>query len=477
MDTAMVLLAVPVGWCLGRLTLPRCWWFAAAAWGLCAVVFAAGQPWSGLALVASTCAGVWTRGRHTIVASVLISAWRHPGGLAGRWSALRRGAWVARSWWHVTHGAGLHHAGQVPMLGYLAVVPDGYIISAIRCGGQTTADWAQRAESLAAALGVRRVTVSSDPIDPRIVHVQAATESPLDMTTVRSVEMAEGDLAVDAGLTESGDPLTLDVRRGHMLLVGGTGAGKSTLAYRLAAAWAADPLVRVVAVDPSQLLGAPFAEAGSGSCGEDGPQGYVDTLAGVVADMETRLQALRDARTDDYAELVDAEHPWLVVVVDEAPGLVTLLESDDRLTSRKPAERLAPQAQAHIRRLLLEGRKAGIRVVISQQRADIDGGLLSGAARDQAATQAVVLRSQPEGVRMLLPGVADSAPDYTTRLPAAPPGVCLVQVPGQPLTWARTYASPEDETYRWWHDHVATAITNNPQYAPAMAGATTQKEN
>ncbi len=473
MDVLVLLVSVPVGWCLGRLTLPRWWWFAAAAWLVVAVLFGHGQPWSGLALVASTLAGVWTRGRYTPVWSVLRSVVVAQGGLTTRWWVLRRGTWLLRAWPDITRGAGLHHDRQWPALVHLEVEPDEIRLSAWRCTGQTHADWVHRVDALASALGVRRVTVAMDPLDARLVHLTGRHGSPLDEVVVVPMAASVDDgLAVEVGLTEACEPLVLDVRRGHTLLVGGTGAGKSTLAYRLGAVWAANPLVRVVAVDPSQLLGAPFAAAGSGTVGADGPEGFVQVLADAVAEMDTRLATLLEARTDDYADLVDVEHPWLIVLVDEAPGLITALDSDDKVSGRKPAERLAPQVQAHIRRLLLEGRKAGIRVVIAQQRADIDGGLLSGAARDQAATQAVVLRSQPEGVRMLLPGVAEAVPDYSTRLPAAPPGVCLVQVPGQAVTWARTYATPDVETYRWWHDYVATALAQNHQYSPSALMST-----
>ena len=151
-------------------------------------------------------------------------------------------------------------------------------------------------------------------------------------------------------------------------------------------------------------------------------------LERVVAEMDRRHPAHPDQQRHG------ADRPGLPAAGGRArgiPGLLRLLDTVD-------AKGYGKTARACVARLLSEGRKAGVRVVILMQRADAN--IIGGYERGQASHR-ISFRVDTAGRR------SDAAPasrrgcDRRTLATAAP-GIGLLSAPGRPLTRFRAPMLP-----------------------------------
>lgn len=150
-----------------------------------------------------------------------------------------------------------------------------------------------------------------------------------------------------------------DASKGHTLITGQTGSGKSRTAYVLGCLAAGDPLVQVVGVDPSGILGAPFHSSHPGDfvLGSD-PDSVIDLLTAVVTEMDKRALALGKNGMDSIPDrLLGSKLFAIRVVLEEYAGI---LEAVDR----KQRE----QITSLVGRILREGRKVRINVLTILQR-------------------------------------------------------------------------------------------------------------
>ncbi|RZT87104.1 S-DNA-T family DNA segregation ATPase FtsK/SpoIIIE [Pseudonocardia sediminis] len=247
------------------------------------------------------------------------------------------------------------------------------------------------------------------------------------------------------GLSESGDVVLLDLARGaHVVWQGSSGSGKSMAGYALLAQLRTAADVIVTGSDPTGLLLGPWtvepdrlppppewAEEPPGDTGPPVPppalgtadhQAHVTVLADLVDVMDYRIAHLPLGR--DSVDLTDPATPLVLVVLEEWAGTLRLLEHHDKKAKET--------ARSLLSRLASEGRKAGIRLLIMVQRADV--ALVDGYTRAQASHRVSWRIDSTEGLRMLHPDASDATTDHATAVA----GVALLTCPGQPLTRFRS---------------------------------------
>ena len=337
--------------------------------------------------------------------------------------AVRR-EWLAR-WRGAAEGSGLTRtvnvaAGEtliVPPLVAAHDPPGGTVVLLVALlPGQLPADVSAVADRLAPSLHAARLRVTALS-DQRHVRLTLLDFDPLGELRHHDPTDPPGQL----GHGEDGEPIVVPwPARGHMLVQGQTGSGKSVWTYGQLADAASDPLVLVTGLDPSGLLWRPFTGTrhGAWQVGGVGDElaPHLELLDRLVAEMDRRIAAMPPDRD---AVAVTPDQPVLLVVLEEYAGLLRVADVTD--------PKLGKRLRALVARLLSEGRKAGFRVLIIVQRAD--AAVVDGLVRAQCALRVSFSVDSGEAVRMLHPAAVDVA-----DVLAAPPGVALLTMPGAALT-------------------------------------------
>lgn len=262
------------------------------------------------------------------------------------------------------------------------------------------------------------------PADPLASHAGA--------TEAGGVPTRRGEVVTLLGHDEHAQPVRLDwTTAAHVVVQGATRSGKSTGLYGVLAQLADRDDVQVTGCDPTGLLLGPWATrtvAVAPSTGGHDPGAHVGVLRELVADMDARIAAIPAGR--DAVDL-DPDRPLLVVVLEEYPGLLRVLDGADKALGRA--------ARASVARLLAEGAKAGVRVVLVAQRAEAN--VIGGFERGQASHALSYRVAGRDSVAMLH---ADAPADVVAAHATAEPGVALLSAPGVPLRRLRaphvTYA-------------------------------------
>jgi hypothetical protein len=288
--------------------------------------------------------------------------------------------------------------------------------------GQTAADVRAAAPRLAPTLGVPLLRV--EQLGPgRDVRVTLLDRDPLDEPL--GMIPGEGLLLgrVESGALLRGEPGDLP----HTIVQGVTRSGKSVWTYALLAQLAHRPDVLVAGCDPTGLLWRPFAgsrHAGWQASGLSDLAAHEAVLARVVDEMDARIRNLPDDR--DTAE-VTVERPLIVVTLEELPGLLRVLDA-----AKTRGDDPGARVRSLVSRLLAEGAKAGVRVVILAQRAEAS---VVGAFERAMCSLRISFRTDNRAsVELLHPGAEPALADVHTR---ALPGVALVSRPGAELTRMR----------------------------------------
>lgn len=237
--------------------------------------------------------------------------------------------------------------------------------------------------------------------------------------------MSSGFPALRFGVTAAGEEVAWDSPK-HVIVQGQTRSGKSAFTYRvLAQAFEKRGQIRVIGVDPTAVLLKPFAALGERHIHTGGADlaGAVAVLEWAVAEMDRRIGLLWENRVDKI-ERFSRACPVLLVVLEEAPGLMTALADDDAAEGRRPAERLEPRAKRLIRRILAEGAKVGVTLFTLCQRASTS--VIPGDGRSNVAFRLSLRLSDGDGLRMLHSGVQDEDARWVA---SAKPGRALVDSP------------------------------------------------
>lgn len=368
------------------------------------------------------------------------------------------------TWRRACEHVGLSHAVQVasgttivvPTLARADVSgPDPVLIVKLM-PGQLAADFRapEVAERLSAALGCDRIRVESR--GPHWVRIELLTGDPLavDVTTsLPARDRSVSDVGVLVARDELGRPLAMRWDQApHTCVQGATRSGKSVWCYSVLAQLARLDDVLIAGSDPSGLLlGRPWAgtrhhqwqATGSGDV-----LAHRDLLDRLVAEMDARIAEL-PARQDKLT-VFTPDRPLIVVVLEELAGLL-------RLASTTPT----PKGELKVReqllhafgRLVSEGHKAGMRLLVVTQRADAT--IIEGFARGQLGLRLSFRADDPEALVMLH---GQDARAELVQHRQSPPGVALVQAPGIALTRARGPRLPgpsEDADYARYWDEVA----------------------
>ncbi len=236
---------------------------------------------------------------------------------------------------------------------------------------------------------------------------------------------------VVVGRTERGTDLVLDVRAAwHTAIQGMTRSGKSVLTYDILSGLSRNLAVRVVGIDPTGILlnpwrGHPGDDLRSLGTADMGAAAAV--LQRIADDMDSRIAGML-GRFEDKIEEFTPDLPLLVVVLEEYPGTLSAAEGWDQSTGAKPADRVAPQIQRNVRRLIQEGAKAGIRVILIAQR--MDASIVGGAERSNLGTRITMRVDNADAVKMLHPNIS---PDVVSQVARFMPGVGIIERPGDEI--------------------------------------------
>lgn len=331
--------------------------------------------------------------------------------------------------------------------------------------GVTLADVKKQEDALAAFFDAPRLDIT--PIRPTLVSLTWRWDQPLAVSRPASVP-TPGTVCLADGLRVGRDETGADVRwsplnpASHALVVGGTRSGKSIALQVCLAQAAAMPDVTVCGIDPTGLLLVPMVHGpGSelialGTSAESLAHG-VDVLAYLVdVTLSGRLAHLRAAKSDAIREPTNAL-PLVLVVLEEYPAFLAACTADDTAAARKPNERLRTRAELYVQRLLAEGLKAAIVVMLAAQRADAD--VLGGYRRDQISTRLAFRLESADGWRMVLPSHPDLSATSDSLAPGegyfATPGRSLARVRGDLLEYA-DYRDHVEQAMAWRRDHVST---------------------
>ena len=292
------------------------------------------------------------------------------------------------------------------------------------CDGMIAADLEKHAPRLAECLGVARIAIQ--PRRQGWVRVTVNPADPLGTDVARPEPLSTVHEPLLFGQLESGEQLRRSLLAStHIAVQGTNGSGKSVFCYNLLGQLSEAPDVHVVGSDPSGLLLQPWATAGTGwhALGTRSLEMHAVVLERLVSEMDDRVANLPPGV--DKVE-VDGEIPLKVCVLEEFPGLLRAAQRhDDQLSSKDRAKRLLPRIQGAYARLLSEGRKAGIRLLIIAQRADAD--ILGGYERGQVRLRFSFSVDTPDAVKMLHPA---SAAEMAEAHMVAEPGIALVTAPG-----------------------------------------------
>lgn len=290
--------------------------------------------------------------------------------------------------------------------------------------GKTVDDYRQAARAIAEGMRMTRIHVLH--VRPGVVEIHLLRHDPLR----HPVPLTSGRVAneVFIGVMESGEPLYLDLFccASHVITQGQTRSGKSNFLQIVLRQLASHDAAVIAGCDVTGLLLAPFADHEGNEFRHTGTgniRGHVDTLARIVREMDRRIATLVELRRDKL-EAFGPGRPLIVVMLDEFSGLLEASRIDDVLNARRGPDRLAPLIESHVARLVAEGAKAGIRVIIGVQRAEAN--LLGGTTRSNIAVRLTFRVDNPDSVRLLHPDASD---DLCSTVMQSQTGVALVSAP------------------------------------------------
>ena len=312
--------------------------------------------------------------------------------------------------------------------------------------GQTLADWQAACPALASTFSAHSVT-ARDGLRPGWVVLDVLRRDPLGSERVAANPARHTCGRVELGRDEYGHPVAVDpYGTAHMGLQGAARSGKSSMSYTLLAALAHRTDVVVCGVDPSGLLLGAFASGPGGAfiatgTSADDLNRAVHVLAGLVELMDSRIADLRAAGIDKIATY-SAGVPVVWVVLEEYPGLLSAAKALDAERGSKAGERVAPRLERAVGRLVKEGAKVGLCVLVIAQRMSADA--LATDDRANLAVRCSLRVDNADAVVMLHDGIARGGLEAVRQFK---PGVGLFEAPGEPLRRVRMHHT-DYATYR-----------------------------
>jgi DNA segregation ATPase FtsK/SpoIIIE, S-DNA-T family len=356
-----------------------------------------------------------------------------------------RGAWrhrlVYRRGWQpamVTCGLAIRVNGREFVPALLRVTSTASVdrVRVRMLSGQVPEDYAEMSERLARTFGAAACRVRTDPAHRDRVILWLLVQDPLHETVPPQAIDDPPDLSgLPVGLQEDGPLYRLRLLGSHLLLVGATGSGKSSVIWALVHALApgiSSGLVQLWVCDPKGGMElAPGRALFTRFCHGDNPDStdntdntegtgkvvhevaYAEMLEDAVRVMRNRQARLRGVTR---LHTPSPEEPLIVFLIDELASLTSYV------TDRDAKKRIA----AALSLLLSQGRAVGVTVVAALQ--DPRKEVLP--ARDLFPTRIGLRMVDADQVDMVL---GDGAKDRGARcdqIPESLPGVGFVALDG-----------------------------------------------
>lgn len=302
-----------------------------------------------------------------------------------------------------------------PVLGLVNSTLTADVVRARMLAGQTVEDWGRVSDGLCQTFGAVACRVRSIPNRPHHVDLTFLISDPL-VEPLEPLEITNGggDLAaLPVGVCEDGTVYRLPLLGNHVLLVGVTGAGKSSVEWALIhqlAPFIADRTVRLWGVDPKRMelaYGADLFES-LASDSED----IADLL-----DHAVQVMRARQARLGGFTRqhVPTADDPLVVVLIDELAALAYITDRD-----------LKRRIEYALGLLLSQGRAVGVTVVGAVQ----DPRKETVPQRDLYTVRVCMRVTEAAQVVLVLgPGARDRGA-RADQIPESLPGVAFVQVDG-----------------------------------------------
>jgi hypothetical protein len=334
---------------------------------------------------------------------------------------------------------------QVPQVVAVTLGPAPRLVVRLRYG-QKVSDLVDVADRLAAGLGCHAVRIT--PRHRWFARVDLVMSDPLADLVPLPPALRSVHHPTVLGRVESGELLsTVLAQQAHMIVQGQTRSGKSRWTYGFLAQLAGCPDIVIAGSDVTGLLLRPFAgtrHARMQTLGSADPERHAQRLEQLVAEMDRRIRAI-PARRDTLP--IGDEHHLVLVVVEEYPGLLEAAGAADALIGK--SSKLRERIRSAVGRLLAEGAKAGMRVLLITQRAEAS--IIGGFHRGQAPVRLSFRVEDTESIKMLHPACPDGLADEHLSAPA---GIALVSGPELPLARLR---SPYMGDYGDYVDLIAAA--------------------
>lgn len=339
----------------------------------------------------------------------------------------------------------LRHRG--PYLRAIQETPEGMCLFVKVAAGDSATQLIAAAPNLASAIGCSQLLAAenSQLLVRFVSPAKDALEETISLASVRHGYVSNHALSeslrsapqpsISFGVTALSKAVVipLDVAQ-HYAFQGQTRSGKSVALYSFISQIRSIPFVSVTGIDPTGALPSrhdliPWVLAGDGGIGVDDLSLWLDAVEKVL---NQRLFDLRQSHYLDKFELNDPEHPLLLIVFEEFPGVLRSLKLAE--AGVKPAERVSDRLKVIYGRLLMESAKVNIRTVTVAQRADAE--FLGGAERAQIGCKITLKVDSIDAVKMFHDGV--SAHEFET-LRNAPAGVGIIDQISQPRTIFRAF--------------------------------------
>ncbi|MHB1486653.1 MAG: FtsK/SpoIIIE domain-containing protein [Acidimicrobiales bacterium] len=252
--------------------------------------------------------------------------------------------------------------GHRPWVRSMRFVPCGIRCAVVVPLGHNAGNFAQGAESLAAALRVREVRVTKDPVNSGVAHLMVVRRDPFAApASAWPWQRVTGTSLwnpVPIGVDEEGRPVSITLPEHNLLLGGEPGAGKSAALSLLVAASCLDRDVTLTLLDGKQVELAAWAGCAQRFVGPD-MDDAADILSELCGEMDRRYRTLLD---EGRRKIERGDGLGLhVVVIDE---LAFYLRGGTRHKRNEVGESL--------RDLVSRGRAAGMVVLAATQKPSHD---------------------------------------------------------------------------------------------------------
>lgn len=254
-------------------------------------------------------------------------------------------------------------------------------------------------------------------------------------------------IPIAIGWNDLGRPVGIDLARdaAHILIQGKTRSGKSQCTYNLLAQAGATAAVRVVGIDPTSVLLAPFAHRTPAESNvELGLQDFdkvLSVLQWVKDESDRRISLFWERRIDKVSSF-SARLPLILLVLEEFPGIIEGAQDYDATSGAKAADRIAPRITSLVRQIAAQSAKAGVRMLLLAQRAEAS--IVGGNARSNFAVKMTLRVDEPESVRMLHP---NATPEECAQVEGFMPGQGFFDQPGLRRQMIRTVRVGDYATY------------------------------